>query len=128
MSRYTQWKVTQTFSCKKIYIYLLTTFTFRYVSISTTSTETTFYLCEVQVLSPASEQMIPSQCSLQQTSQKSLKSYSIYKNSCFHLQSESKLNFNQSVDFCKEKGFEVIHNKTNDGGLSYLFARSDTCF
>jgi len=100
----------------------------RYVSISTSSAETTFYLCEVQVLSPASEQMIPSQCSLQQTSQKSLKSYSIYKNSCFHLQSESKLNFNQSVDFCKEKGFEVIHNKTNDGGLSYLFARSDTCF
>ena len=72
--------------------------------------------------------MIPSQCSLQQTSQKSLKSYSIYKNSCFHLQSESKLNFIQSVDFCKEKGFEVIHNRTNDGGLSYLFARSNTGF
>ena len=129
MSRDTQWKVRRTFSCQKNkFIYSLTTLIFRYVSISTSSAETTFYLCEVQVLSPASEQMIPSQCSLQQTSQKSLKSYSIYKNSCFHLQSESKLNFNQSVDFCKEKGFEVIHNKTNDGGLSYLFARSDSCF
>ena len=110
---------------KSVYSFSITVFfDLRYVSISTSSTETTFYLCEVQVLSPASEQMIPSQCSLQEASQKSLKSFSIYKNSCFHLQSESKLNFNQSVDFCKDKGFEVIHNRTNDGGLSYLFARS----
>jgi len=95
----------------------------RYVSISTSSLETTFFLCEVQVLSPASEQIIPSQCSFQEASQQSLKSFSIYQNNCFHLQSESKLNFSQSVDFCKQRGFDVIHNKTNDGGKSYLFAR-----
>ena len=96
---------------------------YRYVSISTSSFETTFYLCEVQVLSPASEQIIRSQCSFQEASQQSLKSFSIYQNNCFHLQSESKLNFSQSVDFCKKRGFDLIHNKTDDGGKSYLFAR-----
>ena len=74
------------------------------------------------MLSPSNEKIILSQCSLKDD-QKSLKAYSIYQNNCFHLQSESKLNFSKSVDFCKEKGFEMIHNKTDDGGLSYLFAR-----
>ena len=122
MSRYTEWKVIFIF----IFLYdkyILLLYYFRYVSISTSSLETTFFLCEVQVLSPASEQIIPSQCSFQEASQQSLKSFSIYQNNCFHLQSESKLNFSQSVDFCKRRGFDVIHNKTNDGGKSYLFAR-----
>ena len=93
---------------------------FRYVSISLGSMISSLYLCEVEVLSSSSEQISISQCS----SEGSLESAVVNHNNCLHLGDDLKRSFADSLQFCKEKGLGMVHNKTLEGSFSYDFVRS----
>ena len=92
---------------------------FRYVSISLGSIVSSLYLCEVEVLSSSSEQISLSQCS----SEGNIKSAVVNHNNCLHLGDDLKRSFADSVQFCRDKGLGMVHNKTIEGSFSYDFVR-----
>ena len=99
-------------------LYLL--YFFRYVSIIS---ESPLYLCEVQVLAAAHDQISPHQCNPEATveSRKSLPA--AHHNKCIHIDTNKKMSFTDSVNFCKSKGLNLIHNKTASDVFSYMFVR-----
>ena len=105
----------------------ISTIQFRYVSISVYSVKTALYLCEVQVLSAASDQISSSQCS-DDTSDDTNDdtrdvSAVVYDNHCLHLSSSEKMSFHQGVAYCRDKHSDLIHNKTSKHTQSYNYAK-----
>ena len=92
---------------------------FRYVSISLGSAGSSLYLCEVEVVSSSSEQISISQCS----SEGNIKSAVVNHNNCLHLGDKKTKSFADSLQFCREKGLGMVHNKTIEGSFSYEFVR-----
>ena len=85
----------------------------RYVSVSLHSALHPLYLCEVEVLCDAREQVSGGQCGEAE----------VHANTCLSTQHRNKLSFTESLELCQQNNMSIIHNHTLQGGSAYSFVR-----
>ena len=86
----------------------------RYVSVSLHSTPHPLYLCELEVLCDASQQVSVGQCGEAE----------VHANTCLSTQHRNKLSFTESLELCEENQMSIIHNHTEVGSRAYTFVRN----
>ena len=86
----------------------------RYVSVSLHSTLQPLYLCELEVLCDAKQQVSRGQCGEAE----------VHANTCLYTQHQNKLSFTESLQLCQQNNMSIIHNHTDQGARAYSFVRN----
>ena len=96
------------------------------MSISAYNLPSPLYLCEVEVLSPATTKIALAQCGASVE-----KGVMVFNNMCLFINEEGKeMTFNEGTNFCKYKGMGLLHKQTENIVPVYKFVKyySSTLF
>ena len=83
------------------------------MSLSLHSPPHPLYLCELEVLCDAREQVSAGQCG----------GAEVHANTCLTTHHRNKLSFTESLELCQQNNMSIIHNHTLQGGTAYSFVR-----